>query len=82
MCRLTKGQRNFYSGYKKQHAFKYQAIMTPNGLISYLGGPFEGRMGDWAAWKATGLEDIIRQLNDGVPPEEQAYLYVRKPYRP
>ena len=49
--------------------------MTPDGLISHLGGPFEGKLGDWVAWKEAGLEDRLRLLNEGVPPEEQVYLY-------
>ncbi|RPB29568.1 hypothetical protein L211DRAFT_776110 [Terfezia boudieri ATCC MYA-4762] len=48
-CRPSRQQRRWYSGYKKRHAIKFQAITTPVGLISHLAGPFEGKLGDWAA---------------------------------
>eukprot|EP00117_Sycon_ciliatum_P003379 scpid80237/ scgid8199/ len=31
------------SGHKREHRLKYQAIMTPCGLIAHLFGPMEGR---------------------------------------
>ena len=75
MCRLTENQKFWYSGYKKRHAFKFQAIMTPDGLVSHLGGPYEGKLGDWAAWYASGLEVLLRNLDEGVPQDQRAYLY-------
>jgi hypothetical protein len=35
-------QDEVYSGQKKCHSLKYQAIATPDGLIAHLGGPFSG----------------------------------------
>ena len=49
--------------------------MTPDGLISHLGGPFEGPMGDWAVWCETGLENRLRILDEGVQNEDWLYLY-------
>src|SRR5437763_13769483 len=49
--------------------------MTPDGLISHLGGPFEGPMGDWVVWRETGLENRLRILNEGVQGEDWLYLY-------
>jgi len=63
ICRPTHNQCNWYSGYKKYHAFKYQAIMTLDGLVSHLGRPFEGRLGDWAAWTETDIKSRLRQLH-------------------
>lgn len=40
------GQAACYSGYKKCHMLKYQALMIPNGLIAHLAGPYEGRRND------------------------------------
>lgn len=34
----TTPQRLFYSGYKKIHSIKFQAITTPDGIISHLDG--------------------------------------------
>ena len=39
ICRpSTMDQKFFYSGYKKVHSVKFQAIMTPDGLIIHLAG--------------------------------------------
>lgn len=42
ISRPAEQQRIFYSGHKHHHAFKYQGIVTPDGLISSLAGPVEG----------------------------------------
>jgi len=33
-------QKVLYSGYKKVHSIKFQAIMAPDGLIIHLAGTF------------------------------------------
>ena len=39
ICRpSTLDQKIFYSGYKKTHTIKFQAIMTSDGLIVHLAG--------------------------------------------
>lgn len=39
ICRpSTMDQKFFYSGYKKVHSVKFQAIMAPDGLIIHLAG--------------------------------------------
>lgn len=35
-----------YNGHKRKHAFKYQAINTPDGLIQHVHGPIEGSRHD------------------------------------
>ena len=75
VCRPTEDQRTWYSGYKKKHAFKYQGIMTPDGLISHLGGPFEGKMGDWAAWHLSEIEEKLRLLDEGFADDDRIFLY-------
>lgn len=60
VCRPSRNQRRWYSGYKKRHTIKFQVITTPDGLISYLVGPFEGKLGDWAAWKQSQIEQHLR----------------------
>jgi hypothetical protein len=45
ICRPSEHQEDFYSGYKKAHTIKFQAIVTPDGMIAHLGGPFEGKRG-------------------------------------
>ena len=36
-----------YNGHKRNHALKYQAVTTPDGLILHAAGPLEGRRHDW-----------------------------------
>jgi hypothetical protein len=43
ICRPMENQKLYYTGYKRLHAVKYQAILTPDGLISSLAGPYLGR---------------------------------------
>ena len=35
-------------------------ITIPDGLISSLIGPFAGSINDWAIWRRSGIEDILR----------------------
>ena len=55
ICRPEENQEPYYSGYKKCHAVKYQAIRTPDGLISHIVGPYTGRESDWMAYQNPGL---------------------------
>lgn len=45
-CRPVIDQEQFYSGHKRKHGYKYHSIVTPDGLVSSLMGPFIGRRGD------------------------------------
>ncbi|KAH7984598.1 hypothetical protein HPB52_022872 [Rhipicephalus sanguineus] len=42
ICRPSVDQKEYYSGHKRHHVQKYQAVMCPNGMICQLGGPFTG----------------------------------------
>ena len=44
-----------YNGHKRVHAIKFQAIVTPNGLIANLFGPVEGRRHDSGMLADSGL---------------------------
>ena len=48
VCRPRENQRILYNGHKRVHAIKFQSIVTPNGLISNLFGPIEGKRHDSA----------------------------------
>ena len=61
-CRPGQEQRAFYSGYKKSHGYKFQSIVTPDGLLSSLVGPFPGPVGDWIIWRSSGISEILREL--------------------
>ncbi|KAK9237121.1 hypothetical protein V1525DRAFT_405033 [Lipomyces kononenkoae] len=44
------------------HAFKFQAIVAPEELVSSLMGPAEGKLGDWKLWRlwSEDLERVAR----------------------
>ena len=71
-CRPGEQQRRFYSGYKKQHGYKYQAVVCPDGLVTALSGPFEGRVNDFYMVKDSKLEEDCEALMGQNPPY---YLY-------
>ena len=45
-ARPISNQREMYSGHKRRHGMKYQAIMAPDGLFAHLSGPYSGRRHD------------------------------------
>ncbi|ODQ69170.1 hypothetical protein LIPSTDRAFT_30961 [Lipomyces starkeyi NRRL Y-11557] len=73
--RPTENQRLVSSGYKRAHGFKYQAVVTPDGLITSLFGPMEGKIGDWNMLKESGLEDILKNINSLFPDGHHLYIY-------
>ena len=46
ICRPIRNQQEYYSGHKKVHSLRYQSLVTPDGLIIHLTGPFGGRRHD------------------------------------
>lgn len=64
-CRPTRDQVEFYSGHKRNHGYKFQSIVTPDGLVSSLMGPFIGRRGDWGMVQESGLADKLRAVSLG-----------------
>ena len=53
-------QRLYYNGHKRMHGYKFTAIAFPDGIVC-LTGPFVGRPHDLTIWRASGMEDILRQ---------------------
>jgi hypothetical protein len=56
-------QRLVYSGHKKFHGNNYQAIVTPDGLVSLLTGPFMSSTNDWTMWWRSSCEEAIREVS-------------------
>jgi DDE superfamily endonuclease len=52
---VDQGNNKIYSGYKKQHGYKYQAVVCPDGLVAALSGPYEGRANDFYMVKDSKL---------------------------
>jgi len=76
-CRPTgqEDQQYVYSGHKKAHGLQWQAIVTPDGLISSLIGPYRGAENDWEMWKDSGCEDRLRGVMAEEPGSPILYVY-------
>ena len=61
ICRPSAHQRMFYNGHKRVHALKYQSVVTPDGLISHLYGPVEGRRHDAGVLLESNLLPMLQQ---------------------
>lgn len=59
IARPIYGQEAVYNGWKRMHCLKYQAVVTPDGIIIHLFGPVEGSIHDAAVWTQSGLLDIL-----------------------
>jgi hypothetical protein len=46
ICRPQQNQKLVFHGHKRVHGLKFQSIAIPNGLVSHLYGPIEGRRHD------------------------------------
>lgn len=68
-------QQKFYSRHKRKHGYKYQSIVTPDGLVSSLIIPFIGRYGDGKMIELSGLEERLRKMNFGRQAGQVLYLY-------
>jgi hypothetical protein len=77
ICRPKRHQEALYSGYKKQHGFKYQGIVTPDGMILSLLGPYSGRWNDISIYRISGTKSRIKHLLEG---HENLFLFGDSPY--
>ncbi|KAJ0391836.1 hypothetical protein ATCC90586_011255 [Pythium insidiosum] len=59
ICRPSKGQQAVYNGHKRVHAFKFQTVVTPDGIISHLFGPIDGRRHDLFMLNQSGLKERL-----------------------
>ena len=77
MCHPTWFQRQGYSGHKKVHALKYQAVVLVNGIIAHLYGPKVGHHNDNHLLASSGLLDKCAEHaihpNATLPPLERYF---------
>jgi hypothetical protein len=73
--RPESNQHMFYSGHKKLHGMVFQAITTPDGLISSLFGPFVGRTNDWGMYNASRVPRRLHRMMPADGPRPMLYLY-------
>ena len=78
-CRPAYGQRDYYSGHKKAHGIKWQAIVTPDGIAS-IAGPFLGKDNDSTMVGTSGLTRHLAHLWDPVELEEILFLFGDQAY--
>jgi hypothetical protein len=75
--RPAKRQRVFFSGHKRLHSIGFQTIVTPDGLMSSLVGPFVGKTNGWAMYIASRVPRRSRKMMGlGTPwRRRQLWLY-------
>lgn len=81
-CRPVLDQQGVRSGHTsiQKHGYKYQTVVTPDGLVSSLMGPFIGLHGNWKMVESSGLEKQLRKVNGNRPPAAHAlYVYCLDP---
>jgi len=59
VCRPSWLQREVYSGHKRYHCLKFQAVQLPDGIIADLSGPWAGRRHDQFMLVASELEQRL-----------------------
>ena len=55
-------QRVMYNGHKGVHGIKFQSVVTPNGIIANLCGPFEGKRHKSVMLRESGLLNKLRRV--------------------
>ena len=70
IARPVRFQCTCYNGWKRKHCLKYHAVVTPDGLVSHLFGPVEGRRNDAHLWNESELQRSLDEHSfapDGTP---------------
>jgi hypothetical protein len=60
-CRPKHGQQALYNGHKRRHGFKFQTIVTPDGIIAHFFGPVDGRRHDIYMLRLSGIEEVLEK---------------------
>jgi hypothetical protein len=79
IARPQEQQRPSYSGYKRVHGQHYQAVVTPDGLIVSLIGPFAGSRPDIAMYHESYLDGLLQPVVTQGP--DVYHLFGDKAYR-
>ncbi len=85
-CRSQKEQWMMYSGYKRHHGFKYQAVICSDNLIESIAGPYEEKINDHIIVQDFGLKQNLQQVCNGQRQlflfEDQAYKHLDEIFEP
>lgn len=66
-------QREVYSGHKRFHALKFQAVVFPDGMVGDLFGPVSGRRHDNFALRLSAVNERLAASQDGEPSQYVIY---------
>ena len=61
ISRPGRNQRVLYNGHKRVHAIKFQSVATPDGLVAFLHGPYEGKRHDSGILRESGLLHLLEE---------------------
>jgi hypothetical protein len=89
VCRPSLGQRQLFSGHKRTHGLKFQSVVTPDGIIIHMSGPWAGRHHDAHMLEKSGLAALLERhcSDDGGPyliysdPAYPVRAHIRGPHR-
>ncbi len=75
-----------YSGYKRHHDFKYQAVVCSDDLIDSITGPYKGKINDHVIVWDFDLKRNLQQVCSGCQPlylfEDQVYKHLNGIFSP
>lgn len=74
ICHPSIHQQLAYNGYKKHHALKFQAVMTPDGLLGPVFGPVGGQRADGGVLAMSLLKEECQMHAHGTD-GQQLFLY-------
>lgn len=66
-------QRSFYNGWKRLHAFKFQTVDLPNGMIADMTKAFSGRRSDLRTLRLSNINTRLRELQIGNDVQYKVY---------
>lgn len=89
VCRPKNNQRILYNGHKRVHGIKFQSVVTPNGMIANMCGPYEGRRHDSTMLQESNMLTELRLVAwiNGEPlclygdPAYPLNVHLQTPYR-
>jgi hypothetical protein len=89
VCRPKNNQRILYNGHKRVHGIKFQSVVTPNGMIANMCGPYEGRRHDSTMLQESNMLTELRRVAwiNGEPlclygdPAYPLNVHLQTPYR-
>jgi hypothetical protein len=61
ICRPMRLQKQFYNGHRRVHALKFQSVVSPDGIIVHLSGPYIGRRHDARILRESNLIPLLIQ---------------------